>query len=164
MAELRAARQWCIDNDERRKTPRGMPAFLSRWLAKAQNAGKGGTRRDQAQSGGRYRTGNCPKVDRHFKPAAAADSATVLSAIDSALDTVAETRAELGANIERFEFRADNLASQQEALVAARSALQDSDLGAAVTQSVAASVQFEGQAFAVAQANRSAQQLLSVLG
>lgn len=94
----------------------------------------------------------------------AADSATVLGAIDNALDFVAETRAELGANIVRFEFRAENLANQQEALVAARSALQNSDLGSAVTQSVAAGVQFEGQAFAVAQANRSAQQILSVLG
>jgi hypothetical protein len=33
-AELRKARQWCIDNPARRKTARGMPAFLNRWLAR----------------------------------------------------------------------------------------------------------------------------------
>jgi len=35
-SELRKALQWCRDNPNRRKTPRGMPAFLGRWLAKAQ--------------------------------------------------------------------------------------------------------------------------------
>lgn len=36
-AELKLARQWCIDNPPRRKTESGMPAFLNRWLTKAQN-------------------------------------------------------------------------------------------------------------------------------
>jgi hypothetical protein len=30
--EMRKARQWCIDNPGKRKTPRGMTAFLGRWL------------------------------------------------------------------------------------------------------------------------------------
>lgn len=38
MGELRAARQWCIDNREKRKTHGGMVRFLGRWLAKAQNS------------------------------------------------------------------------------------------------------------------------------
>jgi len=42
LAECRAARQWCIDNPTRRKTLAGMPAFLTRWLSKAQNSGKAG--------------------------------------------------------------------------------------------------------------------------
>lgn len=91
------------------------------------------------------------------------DSAAALTAIESALDTVAETRSELGATIERFQFRAENVLNQQEALGAARSALADSDLAAAISRAVSASVQFEGQAFATAQANKSAQQLLGVL-
>ena len=36
-AELRKAWQWCIDNRANRKTFRGMPAFLSRWLSRAQD-------------------------------------------------------------------------------------------------------------------------------
>ncbi len=40
-AQVRAARQWCIDNPAKRKTLGGMPAFLNRWLAKDQNRGAG---------------------------------------------------------------------------------------------------------------------------
>ncbi len=40
-AQVRAARQWCIDNPAKRKTLGGMPAFLNRWLAKEQNSGRG---------------------------------------------------------------------------------------------------------------------------
>lgn len=39
-AELRKARQWCVDNPSNRKTRKGMPAFLNRWLNKAQERGK----------------------------------------------------------------------------------------------------------------------------
>jgi len=35
--ELRRARQWCIDNPPRRKTPAGISRFLSTWLGKAQD-------------------------------------------------------------------------------------------------------------------------------
>lgn len=42
MAECRAARQWCQDNPQKRKTFGGMPGFLTRWLTKAQN-GHGAT-------------------------------------------------------------------------------------------------------------------------
>jgi hypothetical protein len=33
MAQLRRARQWCIDNVDRRKTQRGMRRFIGSWLA-----------------------------------------------------------------------------------------------------------------------------------
>lgn len=33
-AELRAARQWILDNPTKRKTPAGMPRFLSGWLSR----------------------------------------------------------------------------------------------------------------------------------
>lgn len=35
--ELRKARQWCLDNPAKRKTAKGMPAFLTRWLGNAQD-------------------------------------------------------------------------------------------------------------------------------
>jgi hypothetical protein len=41
-AQLRAAKQWLLDNPTRQKTCRGMPAFLGRWLASEQNRGGGG--------------------------------------------------------------------------------------------------------------------------
>jgi hypothetical protein len=37
MAECRKARQWCVDNTEKRKTAKGMPRFLNTWLSKAQD-------------------------------------------------------------------------------------------------------------------------------
>jgi hypothetical protein len=40
LAECRKARQWCIDNPTKNKTAKGMPAFLSRWLSRAQDSGK----------------------------------------------------------------------------------------------------------------------------
>lgn len=41
MAQLRAARQWCIDTPKRRKTPQRMQQFLTGWLSRAQNRGDG---------------------------------------------------------------------------------------------------------------------------
>jgi hypothetical protein len=40
-AECRKALQWCRDNRAKRKTARGMPAFLGRWLAKEQDRSRG---------------------------------------------------------------------------------------------------------------------------
>ncbi len=51
LGECRKALQWCRDNPQRIKTHRGTPAFLSRWLSKAQDQAKGGFN-------GGHRTGN----------------------------------------------------------------------------------------------------------
>jgi hypothetical protein len=40
-AECLKARQWCVVNPAKRKTPRGMPRFLFGWLEGAQNRGGG---------------------------------------------------------------------------------------------------------------------------
>ena len=39
--EIRKARQWLIDNPRKRKTARGMVQFLSNWLQRSQNVGRG---------------------------------------------------------------------------------------------------------------------------
>lgn len=39
LAESRKALQWCRDNPAKRKTLRGMPAFLGRWFSKVQDRG-----------------------------------------------------------------------------------------------------------------------------
>jgi hypothetical protein len=39
LAECKKARQWCIDNPTNRRTAKGVPAFLGRWLTKEQNRG-----------------------------------------------------------------------------------------------------------------------------
>jgi hypothetical protein len=43
VAQLRRARQWCIDNPERRKTPKGMRRFIGTWMGNAQAAPKPAT-------------------------------------------------------------------------------------------------------------------------
>jgi len=43
MQQLRNMREWCLANPERRKTPRGVRAFIARWLAKEQDRGKSGS-------------------------------------------------------------------------------------------------------------------------
>lgn len=37
--EIRNARQWCIDNPQRRKTKTGMNRFINAWLSRVQNRG-----------------------------------------------------------------------------------------------------------------------------
>jgi|GEM_PF-1521548 len=39
LKECRRAKQWCIDNPQKRKTPRGMASFLSNWIGRAVNRG-----------------------------------------------------------------------------------------------------------------------------
>lgn len=39
MQEVREMRAWCLANPDKRKTPRGVPAFAVRWLSKAQDRG-----------------------------------------------------------------------------------------------------------------------------
>jgi len=39
LTECRKAKQWCIDNPQKRKTPRGMANFLSNWIGRAVNRG-----------------------------------------------------------------------------------------------------------------------------
>lgn len=41
-AQIRIARQWCIDHPTKRKTPGGMLGFLTRWLNRAQNSPRAG--------------------------------------------------------------------------------------------------------------------------
>lgn len=40
LRECKKALQWCVDNPAKRKTPRGMPSFLFRWLSRSQNGSR----------------------------------------------------------------------------------------------------------------------------
>jgi len=51
-SELRKALQWCRDNPNKRKTPRGMPAFLGRWLTKAQTEAEAKRAGEESLKGG----------------------------------------------------------------------------------------------------------------
>jgi hypothetical protein len=51
--EFRKASQWLRDNPKKRKTPKGMPAFLGSWLSRAQNSGAAAS----SHTSGRKRVG-----------------------------------------------------------------------------------------------------------
>jgi len=50
LTECRAALQWCRDNPKRRKTAKGVPAFLGKWMARQQNQGGNGRAAGAADS------------------------------------------------------------------------------------------------------------------
>ena len=49
--QLREMRAWCVANPTKRKTPRGISAFIVTWLGKEQDGGRGGRRAEPQQSG-----------------------------------------------------------------------------------------------------------------
>ena len=62
--ELKAVRQWCIDNPTRRKTLKGIPRFLNAWLSKAQNSGR---RSKPTEKSYEDRVAEIEKVSREMK-------------------------------------------------------------------------------------------------
>ncbi len=46
--QIRKARQWCRDKTRQRKTPGGMPSFLTNWLNKANDSYRGNTTQQQS--------------------------------------------------------------------------------------------------------------------
>lgn len=49
--QLREMRAWCVANPTKRKTSRGISAFIVTWLGKEQDSGRGGRRAEPQQSG-----------------------------------------------------------------------------------------------------------------
>ncbi len=94
------------------------------------------------------------------------DTATTQSAvdaIDAAIESVAEARADVGAQMSRFEYQAEQLASSEENLDAAQSAIVDADIAEEQANFSSAQVKTNAAISALAQANQMPQQLLSLL-
>jgi flagellin len=88
---------------------------------------------------------------------------SALTALDSAIDTVSKARADIGAIESRFEFRSDSIATQQENLEAANSAIEDVDIAAEQAKLSSAEVKVQAAVAAAAQANQMPQELLKLL-
>ncbi len=95
--------------------------------------------------------------------ATAADASTASTAIDTAIETVNEARANLGALMSRFEFASANLATSIENLDAARSTLMDVDMAAEMTKFTSLQVLTQAGVAMLAQANQLPQNLLRLL-
>ncbi|WP_346432331.1 flagellin [Breoghania sp. L-A4] len=86
-----------------------------------------------------------------------------LALLDSAIDTVSNARAEMGATMSRFEFRSAQIDTSIENLEAAESAIADVDIASEQAKLSAASVKVQAAVAAASQANEMPENLLSLL-
>ncbi len=88
---------------------------------------------------------------------------TAMTAIDAAIGAVSNARATFGAQISRFEFRGQQIATSLENIDAAKSSIMDVDLAAEQSKLVSSQVLVQAAVSAVSQANQIPQSLLRVL-
>jgi len=88
---------------------------------------------------------------------------TVLDTLDTAIDMVNTTRATLGASQSRLESTVNNLTSNVANLSDARSRIEDADFSAETTNLAKAQILSQASTAMLAQANQSAQGVLSLL-
>ncbi|MBB4265508.1 flagellin [Roseospira visakhapatnamensis] len=93
----------------------------------------------------------------------AADATAALGEIDTAVDTLATARAEVGATMSRFEYRSGQLATSEENLDAAQSAIVDADIAEEQANLSSAEVLTNAAIAALAQANEMPQNLLQLV-
>ena len=86
-----------------------------------------------------------------------------IEAIDSAIDSVSAMRADVGAQMSRFGYRADMLDTSSENIDAAASAILDADIAEEQTDLAANEVKTQAAIAALAQANSLPSQLLDLL-
>ncbi len=88
------------------------------------------------------------------------DATTALAAIDTAITTIATSRAKLGASQNRLEFAGANIATQMENAEAARSTLMDLDVAAEMSTFTSNQILQQAGVSMLAQANQMPQNLL----
>jgi len=91
------------------------------------------------------------------------DAESAITTIDTAISTVSSARAKIGAQESRFEFRADQIATTEENLSAAKSSISDVDVAAEQAKLSSAEVKTQAAVAAAAQANQMPQYLLNLL-
>nr|WP_319483321.1 flagellin [uncultured Cohaesibacter sp.] len=90
-------------------------------------------------------------------------AAEALSVLDMAIDTISAARAEIGAEMSRFEFRSAQIDTSVENLDAAQSAIADVDIAAEQASLSSSSVKVQAAVAAATQANEMPQNLLSLV-
>ncbi|MBF0588056.1 MAG: flagellin FliC [Magnetococcales bacterium] len=89
---------------------------------------------------------------------------SVLSMVDSALDSVSDIRAQLGASQSRFESIVANLSNVSENTSAARSRIMDADIASETSSLTRNSIMQQASTAILAQANQQPQLALQLLG
>lgn len=93
----------------------------------------------------------------------ASGASGALSTLDTAINTVATQRANLGAVQNRLETTVNNLASSVENLSASKSRIEDADYSVETTKLASAQILSQASTAMLAQANQSQQGVLSLL-
>ncbi|MEM7243697.1 MAG: flagellin [Acidobacteriota bacterium] len=89
---------------------------------------------------------------------------SALDAVDTAIDTIASLRGDLGATQSRLESGARNQANVLENVIAAESRIRDADIASEVVNLTKSQILSQSGMSALAQANGQAQSVLSLLG
>ena len=92
-----------------------------------------------------------------------ASATTALTAISSALETINEQRATIGAGINRMEYAVDNLANISSNATQSRSTIMDTDYATATTQLAKTQIIQQAATAMLAQANQQPQAVLQLL-
>ena len=88
---------------------------------------------------------------------------TALSGISSALETINQQRATIGAGINRMEYAADNLTNISSNATQSRSTIMDTDYAMATTQLAKTQIIQQAATAMLAQANQQPQQVMQLL-
>jgi flagellin len=89
---------------------------------------------------------------------------TALTALDTAINTVSNARAQIGAQESRFNFSADSISTQTQNLQSANSAIKDVDIASEQAMLSSAEVKTQAAVSAETAANQMPQYLLKLLG
>ncbi|HEY9081576.1 flagellin [Magnetovibrio sp.] len=93
----------------------------------------------------------------------AASRTAALTAIDTAIDSLSTARAATGAQMSRFEYRSDMLATSTENIDAAQSAIMDTDIAAEQAELSSNEVKTDAAISALSKANELPMKLLDLL-
>ena len=93
----------------------------------------------------------------------ASGASGAIDTIDSAIDTINSTRADIGAGINRLTYAADNLSNISANVSASRSTVLDTDYASASTQLSKAQIIQQASTAMLAQANQQPQTVLALL-
>ena len=92
-----------------------------------------------------------------------ANASAAVSLLDSAIADISSARASVGASMSRFDFRSQTIATSEENLSAAESAVMDADVASEKSKLASADVKAQAAIAALTQANSMPQNLLSLL-
>lgn len=91
------------------------------------------------------------------------NASAAVTLLDAAIATISSQRAAVGASMSRFDFRSQTIATSEENLSAAQSAVMDADVAAEKSKLSSADVKSQAAIAALTQANQMPQNLLSLL-